>query len=452
MTLSHRRILRYIAFALFFLVGAYLVANLRGFVFDTETFRFVRVGGMYIRHVPTDADLIVDGIRKTSLLSFVDGGTFLADLRPDNYVVRITKNGYTSWQKTLSVNPGTVTAVNNIVLYPTPRTATIVASGVVDFWVTAEGIITKDFLRNELLFRKTKIRGTTIAFASDRSATVIATDTLGNYFFIDLETPSAALNITSLFYDLRERSLGLTGTVPITNIAIHPRSDSKVLITSNTSLYLLDTARVSLKLLTSAKTPLRGFSVAGTAVAIIDSHGTVHLTDTVLGRTKLYETDETNAENIQLTSDHNTLLINALGKLTAFSFDEGTAKTLLRGTLQTMTLSPEEKRVLVTYKNGKIAIVYLDDYIDNKPRRAGDVLTLQRAPHAPTLDALRWAPQLPDQMVFIDAGTLTVKEIDDQLPLNGASFAESVVSYAFFGDELYFLTAKGELQSMLFDF
>jgi hypothetical protein len=225
-----------------------------------------------------------------------------------------------------------------------------------------------------------------------------------------------------------------------------------VLITSNTSLYLLDTARPSLTLLARGTTPLRAFTTAGTVAVTIDIYGTIRFTDTVLNRTKVYETGIIDVEKISLTNNHDTLVIQTSEGVSTFSFADEHIELLTSNAVLATLLSPEEKRLLAARTDGVVTLTYLDDYFDNKPRRAGTTITLPLTLRTGTPSAVRFAPTLPDQMMFIDNGTLTVREIDDHAPLNGTTLAESVVSYDFFGNELYFLTTEGTLQSIPFEF
>ncbi len=88
-----------------------------GYRFSWNELRIVRAGGLIVTSIPrTGAKIVVDGklVHETSFLS---RRAFLQGLTPRRYHIEVTRDGYTSWEKTLPVLPERVTDAEAI-LFP----------------------------------------------------------------------------------------------------------------------------------------------------------------------------------------------------------------------------------------------------------------------------------------------------------------------------------------------
>ncbi|MEK7649341.1 MAG: hypothetical protein AAB367_00030 [Patescibacteria group bacterium] len=110
MTKRHRRILFWALTSLFLILGIPLIFYSFGYRLDREsdTWTIARAGGLSLAPIPTTGvSIFVDGIleHETNIFS---RELFLQGLTPRKYRVRLEKEGYYPWEKTLRVYPATV--------------------------------------------------------------------------------------------------------------------------------------------------------------------------------------------------------------------------------------------------------------------------------------------------------------------------------------------------------
>ena len=121
MTRKRRRILLFISIVLFMVLVAPVLLYSFGYRFSTETWQIVRAGGFSISSTPsTGTQIYLDGklAKKTSLLS---RRLFIQGLTPRAYKIRIEKDGYFPWEKTLPVYPERVTDIQALLVRDGPE-------------------------------------------------------------------------------------------------------------------------------------------------------------------------------------------------------------------------------------------------------------------------------------------------------------------------------------------
>ncbi len=84
-----------------------------GYSFDWQTKKPVLTGGLYLKSIPKKAEVYINDKPQKETTP-----TFIKRLLPKEYQIRVTKQGYHSWQKTLKVESKIVTESKNILLIP----------------------------------------------------------------------------------------------------------------------------------------------------------------------------------------------------------------------------------------------------------------------------------------------------------------------------------------------
>ncbi|MBI2642132.1 MAG: PEGA domain-containing protein [Candidatus Wildermuthbacteria bacterium] len=117
MTKRQRTILFFAAALLFLLATPTVILYSQGWRIDWNEKTVTHTGGMYMRAVPSRASIYVNGefVKRTDL--FFDS-SLITNLLPGNYNVRIEKEGYIPWTKTLPVQKAQVTEAKHIILFP----------------------------------------------------------------------------------------------------------------------------------------------------------------------------------------------------------------------------------------------------------------------------------------------------------------------------------------------
>ncbi len=130
MTLTIRRIL-YLSFAAVFIaVAPVLVLYASGYRFNFYKKKIEKTGSLFISTTPPTVNIKINN-------------TFLTDqttplklnyLMPNDYYVTISKKGFTSWQKKLTVYPGKITFAEHIYLFKSKPNFQKIAPKNTDFW------------------------------------------------------------------------------------------------------------------------------------------------------------------------------------------------------------------------------------------------------------------------------------------------------------------------------
>ncbi len=120
MKLKTRRTLLVACIILFLLIFPLVVLHSFGYRYDSKEKKLVRTGIIYITANPQDnIKVFVNGKEETEKISIK--GIFKKDyvlynLIPQNYDIRIAKDGYSQWEKRLSVSPGLNTYARPLLL------------------------------------------------------------------------------------------------------------------------------------------------------------------------------------------------------------------------------------------------------------------------------------------------------------------------------------------------
>ena len=112
MDIRVRRVL-FVIFSLIFLISApALIFYAFGYRYNFTKGQLVKTGAMFIKSYPKDAGIYLDG----KLLKN-NTPAQLTHLLPNNYQIKIVKDGYWPWEKNLSVNSQSTTFIENVALF-----------------------------------------------------------------------------------------------------------------------------------------------------------------------------------------------------------------------------------------------------------------------------------------------------------------------------------------------
>lgn len=113
MHINARRLLA-AAFILIFLIGApLLVLYAAGFRWNFKKWAWQKTGSIYIEIEPKDADIILNGKKINAKIPSV-----INALSPNAYTIKIEKENYVSWERTIEVLPEKTSIIKDVVLLP----------------------------------------------------------------------------------------------------------------------------------------------------------------------------------------------------------------------------------------------------------------------------------------------------------------------------------------------
>lgn len=413
---------------IFLILGGYLVILSQGLTIDFDDWRIVKTGAVFLSVEPGGAELKIDGESKrirNATFSIFNNGTLIENLTPEEHLIEISKNGFRGWRKLVQVEPGLVTEFGKIILIAEeiPLTAVNKEKTVDDFWLTAKGVITEP------------VRGEKIIL-TDPHSTLVASETRESvYFLADLSDLTSIVNLTELFNSLKQRQLALPGAVPIKELAIHPFSDSKLIIRTNAGLYELDVKRIKLELVSLLKDVITQQVVGTNEILLTDSQGNLFFYNLLFKNKTVKATDLNNIEKIKTNNHNNKIgLLDGDGKL--FLYDRsknGALKKLVEG-VKDFYFFPNDRRLLILTAEENIKVLDLE-------KNKSWLLTLPKG----KIKDLTIIPDASDYFLALVDDRLIVSEIYPGEPTNWYLIANEIKKFQLEKNVLYLLKENGEL-------
>jgi hypothetical protein len=128
MAKTTRRTIFYLFSTVFAVITPLIVASSLGYRIDFNLTRIEKTGGIFVKTHQTGIAIFLDGglAKKTSAI--FGTGALLTDISPGIHALRIEKESFLSWQKTIEVKGGIVSEFRDILLAPAPLTAATATS------------------------------------------------------------------------------------------------------------------------------------------------------------------------------------------------------------------------------------------------------------------------------------------------------------------------------------
>jgi hypothetical protein len=117
MTKRTRTTLFILMVLVFTIVAPGIIMYSQGYRFDIKKMKYLETGGIYVKTLPGDATILVDDDYKDKTSGF-SRDLLVQNLLPENHLVKIEKDGYHSWTKTLEVKEKKVSEAKYVILFP----------------------------------------------------------------------------------------------------------------------------------------------------------------------------------------------------------------------------------------------------------------------------------------------------------------------------------------------
>lgn len=257
MTRSYRKILFWISTLTFIFLATPVILYSLGLRLAPHSWELVQAGGLSIASTPsTGTRIFVDGklLRETTLFT---RRLFLQGLTPRPYYIRIEKEGYFPWEKTLIVEPERVADARALLIKDGSEGTTLLQGEYISFAFadTSESVIklknTKKqdvyySLDDERILPKLNTTGTTTPQLSDAARTVINERAITNF---DYDSSLERLlwwdknkiqikwlrgnEFLPLYTDKEEAIVFESSEYPIRNAQFYPFEDAALVAYSN---------------------------------------------------------------------------------------------------------------------------------------------------------------------------------------------------------------------------
>ncbi len=449
MALGHsaRRKLVWFFFAVFLILGSYLTIKMLGFVIDTKNLRLVKAGGIYVKFTPRDATLYLDGKKYPGTAGFLSNDIYVPGLTPTTHSVSLSLPGYYDWNKEFSLSSGIVASSKDIILWPKTLTPDTSSTDIAAFWLTKNGPVVKT-TAGELGFKNEKIAGKDVILSNLDSPFVVTKDG-ATYYFVNLDDASSTLNINTLFSSLRHKQLGFASIAKIREVISHPFTRTKLIITTNTSVYILDTKKMELEPLL-ATNKLIAYATSNNDFFAIDSKGVLTISDLLLHTQSEYPVHLNFATGLKASPDGSDLLITD-EEQHLFHYEVDTqALKKVGAQISFYSFSPDSKRAIFIGTNGDAEILYLKDYEENVIRKQGDAsnFTLTEGEDA---QSFKWIPFTQNYFLIKAGNELKAEEFDTRSARNIYTLAADAAQFALNDKTLFLLSGNDLLTSQQLD-
>lgn len=182
MTLKRRKTIFYGLCAVFVAVGALVVFYAQGWRLDFQSFKFNKIGGIYLRSFPDNASIFLVGKHIDKNPGLLNKGRFINGLFPKNYKLTLKSDGYMDWTEYVQVKPSLVSEIKYAVLIPA-KSEIAYDGKAVDFWADNNQLIIDS--GNSLFYGDKKIKGSKILWQNADSKTALSENISPKAYFIN---------------------------------------------------------------------------------------------------------------------------------------------------------------------------------------------------------------------------------------------------------------------------
>jgi hypothetical protein len=119
MAVFYRKLFFWIFVLLFLTTTPAAILYSQGFRFDQYKRIFIHSGSITVKSTPSSANIYLNGkLQSSSAFNIINNSTTINGLRPGSYNLKVSADGYGTWEKNVDVHSGVSTEFWNIVLAP----------------------------------------------------------------------------------------------------------------------------------------------------------------------------------------------------------------------------------------------------------------------------------------------------------------------------------------------
>jgi hypothetical protein len=403
--------------------------------------RFLETGGIYIKTIPGDATISIDDDYQNKTSGF-SRDLLIQNLLPENHSIKIEKDGYHPWTKTLEVKEKKVAEAKYVILFPNDITFSSIGNDIKNFYpypdnnkilllTVSNELLSYDANTGEtkkiLTKTQTPYNISDISFSSTSKRAIIKTST-GLHYLLNLETAKISL-IKSMSSQTQ-------------NVVFDPNNEGNFFYQANNLIYRINADKqTSAKLF--KKETVEAFTISDNNVYSLEN-GILYKDNLLLNTNEKLSQEalETDNNSYELVVMENEIFLIENKKI-AYLFNKETktfdkkveAKTELKYT-------PFYDRILFTADN-EFWLLLLKDIETPFFAKAYSIIFISRFSQN-IIDA-KWLNG--DYFVYGLDGKINISEIDNRDHINSFELPQSETSKIFFNGNTkkLFLLNKEEL-------
>ena len=434
MSIKTRRFLFYSLVLLFILLGTFLVFNSRGYRLDWKNFQVEATGAIYVSSTPSKAQIELDGEKVKNESGILQEGTLIDNLLPGEYTLSIALDGYSSWEKSVEVESGSVRVFDSVILVPETEPLQL-GDSLADRIVSAGKHLAVEG-GGGVSLDGTLVSGHKIIALSDSGTLLTKSTATDNYYLANAFKPNENLNLTLVFNNLKIQKLDLPGAVDIKKVLPYPYNDHRFVVATNQALYLLDVDKLTLEQIAIG---VNDFFIEGQNNIAWVKEGQVKLFNLPLrSETVALELGANNGPLRDLKDVSSTwLALNESGELV--SLNSKSDPETIGSSVKSFSLSPKEEDIAILKQNGSLSIYNLESKISVDIDSSGvttDTAWFKDAVH----------------IFLLKGSTLIFAEVSNAHLENSVVLAKDVQSFSYSGgDTVSFSNSQGVFERVVID-
>ncbi|MCX8015967.1 MAG: hypothetical protein N2692_01545 [Patescibacteria group bacterium] len=402
-----KRLMFVIAILLFLFMAVMFIVYSWGYRWNQKEWKFVKTGGLYLRVYNSKPEIYLNNqYLKKATPGLLSNGIFLSNLIPDNYLLKISKPNYFSWEKEVVIEPQMVTTFSSIVLLPkNPLSKSIYSSNetssveILDILplkngkeliiqAIEEGTSTSAVLfiynfnnQNQLeIYRKKINKGENFNLISN----LIIADNDANQIIFPV-----VVNKTTNFYLWErinpENIKNISQTIisqfkfknPIKKIDFYPNTENKYIILTGTDLMLVDLNKNEMK---KIFLDVKDFARKDYNMLVINNQGAAFSYNLILDTSSplgILELEKENSiKKIQISPKNNYYSVQ-LNNGDLYLLKSGEEITLLKS-ISLFAFSNDDKKLAYINKDNELHVKYLTDFTGDFLQKKGEDVLIKK--------------------------------------------------------------------------
>jgi len=456
MTHRTRRCIFYIFLFLFVVLASTIILYAQGYSFDWQKKSPIITGAFYFKSYPREADIYINNKYEGKTTKFI------RRLPPGEYDIKISKQGYSDWQKTLAVKSKLVTEAQNIILVNKTLAPNLITDNNVGYLTFSPDKKKAIYLTDaQLTLRLIDLTNNTdiqiypaIAsketgyatslpslnnlsdiFWSPNGERLILSFTNNHYYILNLKNQIEIIDINNLIKILSNYKL-----YSIENLSFHPQNSDRIYFYFKNNLYFIEINNASPNnslISSSIVYNVLTYAIYNDKILYIDTNGEFYKTSLDgLSFKKIFdipvfkpEQSITIINDEILIIDRNLYLLNSQAQV----FDK------ISENIEEIILSGDRKKILWRTKN-EVGIMWLEPELGPTPRSRYETEIIKTAED---ISQAIWYTKTDQHIIVVAKNEIEITELDNRDTRNTAdifTIQNPRVFYNEINDKFYILS------------